>query len=528
MPVGPLLAAPFASLATALLVAGAGAAVALGEGRSPDLLVSLRPDAPVHSSAVLAQAGGVLVAKDLNLWKLPARDAGRTLRMLRGSNSVASFEPEVTYASNLSLIPRSDPLLSQEWWRSAIGAEHMTPPGPGVPVSLIDSGIDLQHPEFVGRPNLTTLNSQEPQPFGGVHGTAVASVVGAEANGVGIVGVYPEAVIRSWDAATGLGTNLTSSAIVEGILAASKLGRTVINLSLGGPVPSAAIKAAVELAVRRGSLVVAASGNDGERGSPLNYPAALSHVLTVAATQPDGSVAPWSSRSRFVDLAAPGAQIPVATVDPETGAESWALENGTSFATPIVAGTAAWIWTVRPSLDAGQVAQILRSSATGIGVPGRDAASGFGLLNVPAALSLPAPIKDPAEPNDDVADVTPGRASPNGTTPLMPKAKKASRIQGRVDAAEDPRDIYRVWLPKAKQLSVRVSADSASSVTLVRASATSVAHGVTRSDLLANEAPTLAGARLEYRNPNPGRYVLLVVAPRTAKATTYTVSVIER
>ena len=252
-------------------------------------------------------------------------------------------------------------------------------------------------------------------PFGGVHGTSVASVVGAQENGVGIVGVYPEAVIRSWDAATGLGTELTSGAIVNGILASSQRGRSVINLSLGGRDPDAAIEAAVNLAVARGSLVVAASGNDGEEGSPLSFPAAFPHVLTVAATQEDGSVAPFSSASRFVDLAAPGAQIPVATLDPETGTPTWALADGTSFAAPLVSGAAAWIWTLRPSLDAGQVAQILRSTATDIGAPGRDPASGFGLLNLPAALALPAPVKDQSESNDDVDDVTPGREGFHGT-----------------------------------------------------------------------------------------------------------------
>jgi subtilisin family serine protease len=305
-----------------------------------------------ESSAVLTEAGGTLVAEELDLWKLPARSAAEALRPLEASGSVAFSERETTYVAGVSSVAVSDPLVPQQWWRSAIGVDGLTSPGPGVPVSLVDSGVDLDHPEFAGRPNLITLNTQEPQPFGGVHGTSVASVVGAQENGVGVVGVYPEAVIRSWDAATGLGTELTSSEIVNGILASSQRGRSVINLSLGGRDPDAAIEAAVNLAVARGSLVVAASGNDGEEGSPLTFPAAFPHVLTVAATQPDGSVAPFSSASRFVDLAAPGAQIPVATLDPETGVPTWALADGTSFAAPLVSGVAAWIWTLRPSLIA--------------------------------------------------------------------------------------------------------------------------------------------------------------------------------
>jgi hypothetical protein len=477
---------------------------------------------------VLAEAGGALVAEELDLWKLPARSAVQALRTLEASGSVAFSERETTYVAGVSSVAVSDPLVPQQWWRSAIGVDGLTSPGPGVPVSLVDSGVYLDHPEFAGRPNLITLNTQEPQPFGGVHGTSVASVVGAQENGVGIVGVYPDAVIRSWDAATGLGTELTSSAIVNGILASSQRGRSVVNLSLGGPDPDAAIEAAVNLAVARGSLVVAASGNDGEEGSPLNFPAAFPHVLTVAATQQDGSVAPFSSASRFVDLAAPGAQIPVATLDPETGTPIWALADGTSFAAPLVSGAAAWIWTLRPSLDAGQVAQILRSSATDIGAPGRDAASGFGLLNVPAALSLPAPVKDQSESNDDVDEVTPGRVGYHGTPAFTRRAKTSNRTSGRVDAAEDPRDVYRIWLPKGKTVRARLSADAGIALKLVRSTAPSVARSVSRPDLLATSATTSTGATLAYRDATAARFVLLVVTPVTANTTTYTLSVSTR
>jgi hypothetical protein len=536
--VGGLMIAALAGLALSHLLDPSGrleqeatvssAAVASQAATAPAFLVRLRSAAPGESSAVLTEAGGTLVAEELDLWRLPGRSAPETLRALEASGAVAFSARETTYVASVSSAAVSDPLVPQQWWRSAIGVDELTPPGPGVPVSLVDSGLDLDHPEFAGRPNLITLNTQEPQPFGGVHGTSVASVVGAQENGVGIVGVYPEAVIRSWDAATGRGTELTSSAIVNGILASSQRGRSVVNLSLGGRDPDPAIEAAVNFAVARGSLVVAASGNDGEVGSPRSYPAAFPHVLTVAATQQDGTVAPFSSASRFVDLAAPGTQIPVATLDPETGTPTWALADGTSFAAPLVAGAAAWIWTLRPSLDAGQVAQILRSTATDIGTPGRDARSGFGLLNVPAALTLPAPAADQREPNDDVDDVTPGREGYHGTPALTRRAKTSNGTSGRVDAAEDPRDVYRVWLPKGKQVRARVSADARIALRLVRSAAASIARSVSRADLLATSSTTPAGATLAYRNATAARFVLLVVMPATASTTTYTLSVSTR
>ncbi|MGZ4393131.1 MAG: S8 family peptidase, partial [Gaiellaceae bacterium] len=308
----------------------------------------------------------------------------------------------------------ADPLVPSEWWRAAVHVDTLTPPGPGVPVSLVDSGVEFGHPEFAGDPNLIALNNQEPAPIGGVHGTAVASVVGAPVNGIGLVGIYPTAAIRSYDASLGDGTRLPSADIAAGILAAARAGRSVINLSLGSSQPDSAISAAVAEAVSLGSLVVAASGNSGEDGSPPSYPADNAHVLTVAATDQSDEPASFSTQSPYVDLAAPGVDIPVATALDN----GYAPESGTSFSSPIVAGAAAWLWTVRPDLDASQVAEILRESARDVGPPGFDTATGYGILDLAAALVAPTPQADSAEPNDDVktaATVT-TRGRPSGTT----------------------------------------------------------------------------------------------------------------
>ena len=176
-------------------------------------------------------------------------------------------------------------------------------------------------------------------------------MIGAPLNGVGLVGIYPKAVLRSWDAAKGSGTRLESSEIAGGILAAARAGKSVINLSLGSDTRDLSIELAVSEAVATGSLVVAASGNDGDRGSPIGYPAALAHVTTVGATDRSGAVAAFSSRSSYVDVVAPGDDILVASAL----GKNWRLSSGTSFSSPLVAGAAAWIWTVRPELAAGQV-----------------------------------------------------------------------------------------------------------------------------------------------------------------------------
>ena len=171
-------------------------------------------------------------------------------------------------SGSLAVSDFTDPLVPTEWWRAAIGVDTLTPPPAGRAVTIVDSGIDVTHPEFLGRANTETLNAQEPAGIGGEHGTAVGSLVAAPANGVGLVGIYPEALFRSWDAAKGQGTQLATSEIVQGILAAANDGPGIINLSLGSDDSELAIEQAIYEAVAKGTLIVAASGNDGRPAEP--------------------------------------------------------------------------------------------------------------------------------------------------------------------------------------------------------------------------------------------------------------------
>ena len=388
-------------------------------------------------------------------------------------------------ASGAADVP-TDPLASAEWWRAHVHVDTLTPPGPGVPVTLVDTGIDFGHQEFVGRPNLVPLDAQEPQPIGGVHGTAVASIVGAPQNGVGLVGIYPQAVIRSYDASLGDGTQLPASEIANGIVAAANAGRSVINISLGGSENDPDIDAAILRAVRGGSLVVAASGNSGTQGDWLTYPAADPHVFTVAATTEADTVADFSTESPYVDIAAPGVGIPVASALDN----SYQMEDGTSFSSPMVAGAAAWLWTVRPDLDASQVAEILRESAHDVGPPGYDNATGYGILDMEAALNAPTPQADTPEPNDTIATATVGttRAKPGGT------------VTGRVATHEDPLDVLRIWLPAKRQVSMKASSPGGVAVGL---------GGINRSGkaLAASLRNTAKTGRSAYVIVRPGKGV---------------------
>lgn len=487
-----------AVLGSTLLVLGLPGGVRAPAG--PPFLVQLRPGAAPQAISVLEAAGARSVSPAIRLWRLPVRTSAAALRRLRALRALAFAEPERRYAV-AATTASPDPLVSEEWWRAAVRVDGLTPPGPGVPVTLVDTGVSFQHPEFAGRPNLVPLDKQEPAPLGGVHGTAVASVVGAPVNGVGLEGIYPEAVLRSYDASLGDGTRLPSGEIAAGIVTAARAGRSVINLSVGGNNPDPAIAAAVVEAVRTGSLVVAASGNSAEDGNWLSYPGASPHVLTVGATDRNDTVASFSTRSQWVDIAAPGVDIPVASALDN----SWQPESGTSFSSPIVAGAAAWLWTVRPQLDASQVAAILRASARDVGPRGYDTATGYGILDMTAALAAPTPVRDLPEPNEIAVDAVPL------TSPALPSATTT----GRVAAYEDPRDVVRVWAPRGRRLTV--SATPGVSVALF-------------GDSLAASSRIAAGtSSLSFTNVRRSRSLYLVVTPaRGARESAYRLTVAVR
>jgi subtilisin family serine protease len=517
MPACRLVVIATAAALAAVTTRPAGAA----DGSSGAVIVRLTASAAHTESGRLAGAGAERIDAQLRLWRLPGDVAAAVLPALRAHGAIAAEQREKTYVVEGSgVVP--DPLEVDEWWRAQIGIDGVAPPGPGIPVTIVDSGLDLAHPEFSGRPDTVALNAQEPAGVGGEHGTSVASVIAAPANGVGIVGIYPQAVLRSWDAALGAGTRLDSGQIAAGILAAARAGPGVINLSVGGS-RDLAVELAVSQAVALGSLVVAASGNSGLEGNPISYPAALPHVTTVAAADNAGAVASFSSRSPYVDLAAPGVGIVVASA---LGG-NWQPEDGTSFASPIVAGAAAWIWTARPELRASQVAEILRLSARDLPPAGRDPASGFGELDVAAALALPAPIRDPFEPNDDIDEVDPAHdLYLSKEPPLTTRTRRQGRIAGRVDAWEDPRDVFRVWLPPKRQVVAVLRATDDSDLSLFSQTATTVAGRFATAGRLARASAGGKTERLVFANKGAGRWAYLAVSlPTTTTSTTYRLAV---
>ena len=204
-------------MASRLLIVLAMFFVAAAPARAD--LVQLNWTDPGKGARLARAAGGTELAHELRIWRVPSS----AVADLRRAGVVRISRKErllPTLATSLQLA--TDPLVPFEWWRAAVGADQVDPPGPGKPVTVVDSGLDLTHPEFATRPNTTALNPQTTSDADEDHGTAVASVVAATNNGVGIVGIYPEAVLRVWDASP-FGF-LNEGAAIEGIYEAARRG----------------------------------------------------------------------------------------------------------------------------------------------------------------------------------------------------------------------------------------------------------------------------------------------------------------
>ena len=292
-------------------------------------------------------------------------------------------------------------------WRHSTGA--------GVVVAVVDSGVDADHPQLRGR----VLRGQDfflvgdlPGSFDcGSHGTAVGSIIVAgPADGVGFRGVAPDArvlPVRITDREftdNGEPNPVDPAVIAAGIRYAADNGAKVINLSLSGYGDFPAVRDAVAYAQSKDALLVAAVGNRQDRGAAGSYPAAYPGVLGVGAIDIAGARASGSQIGEYVDLVAPGVGVVGAT---RAGGHSY--WDGTSFAAPFVAGTAALVRSARPELTAPQVAQ--RILATAAPARGGRASSEYGAgvvdpyravtegLSDRGPLAMPAVVVPPPDPD---------------------------------------------------------------------------------------------------------------------------------
>jgi subtilase family protein len=498
----------------------------------PRTLVELDHTRAAPAERLLSRAGGRELDGTLALWRLPSWEAQRVLPALERRGLVRSVTPDVPVGTDPGAASGffgqfTDPLSSLEWWPARIGAANWVAPGPGVPLTMIDSGVDLSHEEFAGRPNTIALNTQTfDSNDDESHGTATASVAAAPLNAKGIVGIYPQAKLQLWDASPS--GQLTVGDEIAGLAAARRTARGVINLSLGGFDRIPIEEHAILNAFGAGLLVVASAGNDRQEGSSLSYPASFAHVLTVGATDESDRVTSFSSASPAMDLAAPGQDMPVAipTFFNPTG---YASEDGTSFSSPLVAGAAAAVWTMRPTLSNTQLFEVMRRSARDLGKRGWDANTGYGILNVAGALTRKPPAADPQEPNEDIYLVKPNGLTHAGKTPLTRQGRPRGSLQAQLERREDPEDVYRAWLPARGKIVVTVRPTANVSLEVWGSKTRTVFErgASARRDLIGISAhPGKRFERVTLKGRGAGRFVYVdVFLSKSAAQASYAVSV---
>ena len=391
-----------------------------------------------------------------------------SLTDLIGRDRIEFIEPD--YYLEFYDLP-TDPLFSHQWYLNNTGQEYtgvaqvggsgndyqtlleglagidvnltellLSPPTDTTPivVAVIDGGVDLFHPEMLGRlwqnPDEIPFNGldddhnglvddtvgwdfsgdvadilniqpdNDPSDFDG-HGSHIAGIIASKADGQGIVGIAPWVEILPVKTRP----NSISSVGASGIVYSVSSGARVINISWGTPFESLILKEAVDFARANGVFIAIAAGNSGD--NQRVYPAAFDSSFAVGAITSNGYLTSFSTWGAHVDLAAPGLDIlsiradgtdlytdggepGVHIVHGEENDSLYFLANGTSMAAPMVAGAAALIWSFRPDLSLTELEDALRLGGDDMLDPlnqgdnyvGVDTIAGYGMLNIQNSL----------------------------------------------------------------------------------------------------------------------------------------------
>ncbi len=343
--------------------------------------------------------------------------------------------------------PASAPMWWFDHWNvPALRAQGAT--GAGITIAVVDTGIQASIPELAGKvisgADFTGRGGDgrvdyDRENFG--HGTAMASLIAAASGYAGIEGLAPGATLLPIAvplSGSGVSATTISDALPQAIRWAADHGASIINMSLGGdrdpakdalPCP-VAHQDAITYAISKGAIVVAASGNGGQEGSPVEEPGVCLGVISVGSVNSARTVSPFSSRHPYLTVAAPGQQI--ATLSKVPGVAY--VGEGTSQATAIASAAIALIWSKFPTLSGRDIVTKMLATAEDLGPAGRDDEYGYGLIRPDLAIGASVPADapnsvyegiDPYLPVDaPVASIAP--APPAGTAAAPPGAVQVS------------------------------------------------------------------------------------------------------
>lgn len=289
---------------------------------------------------------------------------------------------------------------ARNWGQAKIGMGQVWPTFQGAAttvVAVLDTGVDLNHPDLRPAlvPGFSTFVEGGPQDYEG-HGTHVSGIIAGQGLGdPGVRGVAPGCRIMPVKVMGPRGREGKVENVVAGIVWAVDHGATVINMSLGDEGTSSLLRAAVRYAQAHDVLVVAASGNfDADKHAStntMNYPACYPGVMAVGATDEADALADFSFWGPWLSVTAPGVEIH-SSVPGDGSADAKALgdymsEQGTSMASPFVAGLAGLVRAKFPGLKAEAVKARIEASCKDLGDPGYDPHFGHGRIDAARALA---------------------------------------------------------------------------------------------------------------------------------------------
>lgn len=370
-----------------MLLGGIGLALIFGSPREPtsrqafvpgEALIKFKPYVGRPEAERLISGAGGVIQREIPPHRIYVITFSKEIapeEMVRRLEQM----PQVSYAELNGVMQALgadwdwDPFAAGVAW----AGENKEPLGAGakVRVAVIDTAIDANHPTLAGKVvggynfvNNTT-NTQSTGSGLDWHGTASTGRI-LDGAGDANVEIMPVTVLSS-------GGSGTWGNVVQGITYAADNGAQVINMSLGGSGYSKAVQDAIDYAVSKGVVVVAAAGNTGR--DQAFYPAAYRGVISVAATNEAGKKAGFSTYHSTVDISAPGDTQKLLTHGGGTR-----TARGTSFSAPFIAGMAVMLKSAFPSLNCGQVEQVIKAKANGLAGkndPRYDGKMGSGFLN---------------------------------------------------------------------------------------------------------------------------------------------------
>ncbi|RJX27566.1 MAG: hypothetical protein C4531_13555 [Desulfurivibrio sp.] len=305
--------------------------------------------------------------------------------------------PRVKYVVEDAVVSLSEPELAEAEYGNSWGVRHIGCEavhargitGSGVNIAVLDTGIDYTHPQLAANYRGGydyVYNDDDPYDNSwNSHGTHVAGIIAATADGEGIVGGAPDASLYAVKVLDGGGFGLVSW-VIAGIEWAIANHMDIINISIEGK-DSPALQAACDAAYQAGLVLVASGGNS--YGGDVNFPAAYDSVIAVSASDKNDLPAWFSPMAAEIELVAPGVEIASTITDGEYG-----LLSGTSQAAPHVAAVAALMLSAPQQIDANgdglvnnrDIRLRLQQTALDLGEEGRDEVYGFGLVDAAAIL----------------------------------------------------------------------------------------------------------------------------------------------